>query len=88
MKMQEQLWFDVESRYEATSQRCQQVHTCCGLMQNQDMKQLANQEAWNARCCGLMQNQDMKQLSRHGGICRSCCGMMQNQDTKQLKFSR
>ena len=33
------LWFDVESRYEATLLKMVLSAVCCGLMQNQDMKQ-------------------------------------------------
>ena len=34
-----QLWFDVESKYEATQGYATASAACCGLMQNQNMKQ-------------------------------------------------
>ena len=35
-----ELWFDVESRYKATLKTLKVVKYSCGLMQNQDIKQL------------------------------------------------
>ena len=55
------LWFDVESRYEATIIRKNIISVSCGLMQNQDMKQHGVVAIKSASGCGLMQNQDMKQ---------------------------
>ena len=36
------LWFDVESKYEATIKKLVEDAVSCGLMFNQDMKQLSN----------------------------------------------
>ncbi len=58
------LWFDVESKYEATKPCCTICRFSCGLMQNQNMKQLGDFFPKDIECCGLMQNQNMKQPSR------------------------
>ena len=57
-----QLWFDVESKYEATSGSCTSVLGSCGLMQNQNMKQLKQSRSTFKVSCGLMQNQNMKRV--------------------------
>ena len=57
-----QLWFDVESKYEATYQIPEEQKVGCGLMQNQNMKQLKQSRSTFKVSCGLMQNQNMKRV--------------------------
>ena len=77
------LWFDVESKYEATGYKAAETGRSCGLMQNQNMKQLKVLSFRVLKSCGLMQNQNMKQRYFVVFMDMRSCGLMQNQNMKQ-----
>ncbi len=81
-----QLWFDVESKYEATYQIPEEQKVGCGLMQNQNMKQQADHANTADEGCGLMQNQNMKQLKQSRSTFKVSCGLMQNQNMKRVEL--